>query len=203
VARPISDINLETTTLAAVEASMRCTPTREGFLRLQGISFFYKGCSKQEVSRLLGVTVRAVQKWVKDFNEAGIDGVIGSRRTGRKRKIEPEVFSLKYREEFLSSAKTAISFYGRLINEHREDISYSTLLNYLHEQGLSRTVGRPTCVQRDPERREQFITKLNALIKEGADIWFGDEVGFDGDPSLEKNGFKKGKSMLTHSISCT
>jgi transposase len=186
-------INVETTSLDEILLAMRCTPTEEGFYRLQGISFLYKGFSKEEVSNLLNVTLRSVQKWVKNFNEAGIEGLLGSRRTGRKRKIDSDVFGKKYKDEFLSSSKTALCFHGELLQEHQEQLSYSTFLKYLREHKLVRTVGRPRCVQQEPARREDFLRQLNDLVGAQAHVWFCDEVGFNGDPKPRKKWVKKGE----------
>jgi len=193
--RRATAINTSNATLSEVTQSMRCTPTNEGFIRLQGIAFLYKRCSKERVAELLDVSVRAVQQWVKAFNEAGIDGVLGSRRTGRPRKIASNVFASKYKTEFLTSSKTAICFHGQLVNEYKEELSYSTLLNYLHEQGLTRIVGRPECTQRDEEKRKAFINAFNLLVEQEAEIWFCDEVGFDGDPRPRRKWVKKGDKL--------
>lgn len=174
---------------------MHCTPTQEGFVRLQGIKFLYKGYSKEQVADLLDVGVRAVQRWIKAFNDTGIDGVLGSRRTGRPRKIAPDIFASKYKEEFLSSSKTALCFHGKLVEEYREEISYSTLLNYLHEQGLSRVLGRPECQQRDEEKRKRFLKAFNQLVDQNTAIWFSDEVGFDGDPRPRRKWVQKGEKL--------
>lgn len=190
-----TSINYETATLEEVEIAMQCSPTKEGYNRLEGISFLYKGYSKEQVAELKRVTLRAVQNWVKSFNESGIDGVLGSRRTGRPRKIESSVFALKYKDEFLSSSKTAVCFHGNLVSEYKEKLSYSTLLNYLHEQGLSRIVGRPECRQRDEEKRKAFIEALNVLVHEGADVWFSDEVGFEGNPKPRRKWVQKGEKL--------
>jgi transposase len=183
---------MSTATLKEVEQSMRCTPTQEGFVRLLGISFLYKGCSKEEVGRLMNLSLRTLQRWIKDFNEGGIDAVIGSRRTGRRRNIGAADFALKYKEEFLSSSQTAICFHGLLVKEYKEELCYSTLLNYLQEQGLSRVLGRPVCKQRDEEKRVLFIKEFQAIVKSGTEIWFADEVGFDGDPKPRKRWVQKG-----------
>jgi transposase len=195
VGRKATSINVSNATLESLILSMSCTPTKEGYDRLEGISFLYKGYSKEEVADLKRVTVRAVQSWVKSFNDSGIDGVLGSKRTGRPRKIEPCVFASKYKEEFLSSSKTAICFHGNLVSDYKEQICYSTLLNYLHEQGLSRIVGRPECQQRDQEKRRAFIESLNFLVKEEAEIWFSDEVGFEGNPKPRRKWVKKGEKL--------
>lgn len=191
--RKRTEINKSTATLQEVKQSMLCSPTQEGFYRLQAITFLYKGYSKEEVSKLCDVTLRAVQHWVKVFNDSGIDGVLGCARTGRKRKIDKEVFANKYRDKFLSSTKTALCFHGELVKEYRESLCYQTLLNYLSEQKTSRVVGRPECVQRDEEKRAIFIENFNEAVKNKEEIWFCDEVGFDGDPKPRKRWVMKGE----------
>jgi transposase len=193
VGRRRTELNRTTATIAEVQQSMLCSPTQEGFYRLQAITFLYKGYSKEEVARLCDVTLRAVQQWVKTFNDSGIDGVLGSARTGRKRKISQEVFATKYKEKFLSSTKTALCFHGELVNQYREKLCYQTLLNYFKEQGLSRVAGRPECIQRDEEKRASFLKNFKCAIRNNEEVWFCDEVGFDGDPKPRRRWVMKGE----------
>jgi transposase len=195
VGRNAIHINMEMATLEEVEVGMHCTPTKEGFIRLQGISFLYKGFKKEQVAVLQGVTLRAVQQWIKNFNEAGIDGVLGRKRTGRSRKIEACIFASKYKEAFLSSSGTALSFHGKLISDFEEQLCYQTFLNYLHEQGVTRIIGRPECEQRDEEKRQQFLNSFQEKVQEGAQIWFSDEAGFEGNPKPRKRWVQKGEKL--------
>ena len=72
MSRKQEELNKEMATLSEVESSMKCTPTPEGGIRLQGISFLYKGYSRLDVSNLLNVTPATVGRWVSQFNKLGI-----------------------------------------------------------------------------------------------------------------------------------
>lgn len=193
--RKRAQLNTSNATYEEVCTAMKCTPTQEGFVRLQAIKFLYKGCSNELVSNLMDVHLRSVTRWIKDFNDSGIDGVLGTARTGRPRRIEKADFQHKYVDKFLESEQTAISFHGNLLEEFEEALSYSTFLNYLHENDLSRVIGRTECVQRDDEKRAEFIKKFKEEVEQGVNIWFCDEAGFEGNPKPRKKWVRKGQKL--------
>jgi hypothetical protein len=66
-------------------------------------------------------------------------------------------------------------------------LSYSTLVRYLHEKGFFRRLPRPVPEPPDRElweqQRETFAEELITLMDDPkAVVFFGDQVGFEGDP---------------------
>ena len=55
--------------------------------RLHGVLLEAKGMSCPEVSRLLGDSRRAVEYWVRSFEERGLAGLVEGERTGRPRRL--------------------------------------------------------------------------------------------------------------------
>ena len=86
---------------------------------------------------------------------------------------------------------------GWLREEKQLDLSYRTLVRYLHEHGYTRRIPRrmPEPPDRDQweERRETFCVELLALLEDhGCDVFFGDEAGFEGDPRPRQKWVKRG-----------
>lgn len=196
-------LNKEVATHKELLTSMNCAPTKEGFHVYQGIDFLYQGKTIKETSQLLHVTERTVRYWIHKFNTAGITGLAYRGKSGRPRKIALDKFQAEYIPLVLDPSKagednfTAIKFHYYLVNQRREQLCYQTLLNYFNECKLSLVVPRP-CVfgKQDQEQRAEFLEEICNLVQENQEIWFGDEVGFDGDPRPRARWVKKGSKPV-------
>ena len=138
---------------------------------------------------------RCLQKWIERFNAQGIEGITYRPRPGRPRRISPEAV----KEHILPIVDdpslagerhwTAIKLCGWL-REHRDlDLSYPTLVRYLHEQDYARRIPRPMPEPPDKElweqQREAFAGELLDLLEAPTvKVFFGDEAGFEGDCKL-------------------
>ena len=58
--------------------------------RLHGVLLVAQGMSCPEVSRLLGDGPRAVEYWVRRFEDRGLAGLVEGERTGRPRRLNDE-----------------------------------------------------------------------------------------------------------------
>jgi transposase len=84
------------------------------------------------------------------------------------------------------------------LRDNRElNLSYPTLVRYLHEQDYARRIPRP--VPEPPnkdlwiEQREAFADELIDLLSDPAiKTFFGDEAGFEGDPRPRQRWVKRG-----------
>ena len=92
---------------------------------------------------------------------------------------------------------TAVKLCGWLNQTKGLELSYPTLVRYLHEHSIVRKIPRPMPEPRDPEKwedqREAFVTELLEMLEAPAtDVFFGDEVGFEGDPRPRQRWVKRG-----------
>lgn len=182
---------------------MNCAPSKKGYQVLQVLEFLYVGRSVREVSEVLHTPVSTLYRWIKRFNERGLDGLVFKGGGGRPRKIAVEKFEAEYVPILLEPQKareenfTALKFHQYLKEECKEQLCYQTLLNYLHEMKLSRVVPRPSVTgKQNEEERDGFLAALKQVYKEQQEVWFGDEVGFEGDPRPRARWVKVGSKPV-------
>ena len=65
--------NLENATLAEVRVEMDCTPTKEGFRRVQALRWLYEGRSREEVTAPSCFSPRPVLSFIHAFNLARLE----------------------------------------------------------------------------------------------------------------------------------
>ena len=132
-------LNLENCTLEEIQVAQNCAPTKEGFKIFFALEFLYKGSSLKDTANHFNVSIRTVQRWVKQFNDRGIEALTIKGKSGRPRKIDVEKFQAVYVPLVLEPDKageshwSAIKFHGYICEQHKEQLSYATLLNYFHE----------------------------------------------------------------------
>lgn len=183
--------------------AMRCAPTKEGHHMFQAIDFIYQGLSVKTVSELLHFSSKSIRNWIHKFNNEGITGLAIKGKSGRPRKIPIEKFQAEYLPLVITPQQvgednfTAIKFHNYLRTEHKEELCYQTLLNYFHENNLSLVIPRPRALgKQDTESRANFLEKLKLAINNREEIWFSDEVGFEGDPRPRSRWVKKGSKPI-------
>ena len=150
-----------------------------------------------------GVSERCLQLWIKRFNDAGIDGITYRPKSGRPRSLScDDVKSqiLPIVDDPSSADRfhwTVVSLCGWLKSERKINISYRTLVRYLHEHEYNRRIPRPVPEPPDKtvwaQQRKEFIPKLLKLLNNPqVDVFFGDESGFEGDPRPRQQWVKRG-----------
>lgn len=182
---------------------MDCGPDGKGFRRLNAMHLLLIGASYDVVLRNSRVCERAFRLWISRFNEQGIDGLTYRPYSGRPRKMTKE----QVRDEILAVVDdpsvadqthwTATKLCGWLQEEKDLDLSYRTLVRYLHENDYAQRIPRP--MPEPPNResweqqREDFAYNLVELLDDpNAVVFFGDEVGFEGDPRPRRKWVKRG-----------
>jgi len=182
---------------------MGCGPDGKAYRRLNAIHLLLLGAPYQLVLRNSLVSERTLRLWIARFNEQGIDGLIYRPRPGRPRLLEDDVV----RGEILPVVNdpslagqlhwTAVKLTGWLRKQKGLEISYRTLVRYLHEHDYARRIPRP--VPEPPDRdnwlrqREDCARRLEALLENpAAVVFFGDEAGFEGDPRPRHKWVKRG-----------
>lgn len=182
---------------------MDCSPDGKTVRRLHAIHLLLIGVSFEHVVRNSRRSERTVRWWVEQFNAAGIDGLIYRPSPGRPRKIAKETVAssilpiVDEPEKAGQTHWTLTKLCGWLREERDLDISYRTLVRYVHEQGYARRIPRPVPEPPDRDswqtRREEFAEQLKLLLYDkSAYVLFGDEVGFEGDPRPRHKWVKRG-----------
>lgn len=149
------------------------------------------------------ISERWLQLWIKCFNDAGIDGITYRPRSGRPRVVSPDEVSSKILpviDDPKSAGRhhwTAVGFCGWLKEQQGLEISYRTLVRYLHEHQYARRIPRPIPEPPDKERwkqqRKEFASQILSLLEDPkVEVFFGDEAGFEGDPRPRQRWAKRG-----------
>lgn len=156
--------------------------------RCMAIIMLITGSTREQVCRAMEVCESALRKWVRAFNLAGIDGLIGAKRPGAPRKITPEQATaiteeLKQRQDGPEPFVSAKAFHGHVSEKYQIEVSYQSLLRLLHEKGFVLKVPQPWPDRQDEAEREAFRARLAPLLHdEDCEIWYGDETGVEGEP---------------------
>jgi len=179
----------EVTRAGSFETATRCT----------AIQFLILGTSREQVSRALLVSERSLRKWVRDFNERGIDGLIVRKRSGRPKKlrgkqVEQLAQLLEQPEQVERTFWTARAFHGYISEAYKVDCSYSTVVRFFHEQDFVLKVPQPWPDRQDEQQRQAFREKLRELCQlADIELWYADESGFEGDPRPRQRWDRKGR----------
>lgn len=198
------EIASENSTLEEIGTAQQCAPMKEGFVRFQAIELLLDGYEKEEVAGICHCSIRTIERWIAAFNARGIDGLAIKGRSGRPRRIPKEKFSEEIIPLVLDPSKaeesywSAVKLHGYLIKELHYELSYSTLLSYLHEHDMKLLVPRKWATRQDQEKRKEFLDKISKLNKDSSrELWFGDEAGIEGDPRPRRIWVKKGSRPKT------
>ncbi|MEO8615295.1 MAG: IS630 family transposase [Luteolibacter sp.] len=182
---------------------MSCCPDGKSYRRLNAIHLLLIGVAYDLVLRNCGRGERCLRLWITRFNAQGIDGLTYRPRVGRPRKltratIESEILPLVDDPSLAGQLHwTAVKLSGWLKQEKIFDISYRTLVRYLHEHRYARRIPRPMPEPPDKEKwaqqRDDCATRLTTLLADPtARVFFGDEAGFEGDPRPRHKWVKRG-----------
>jgi len=182
---------------------MDCGPDGKAFRRLNAIHLLLLGAPYKVVLRNSRVNERTFRLWVERFNKQGIDGLIYRPQAGRPRKISAdqvanEILPIVDDPSLADHTHwTVTKLCGWLREKKQLDLSYRTLVRYLHEHNYARRIPRrmPEPPDRDDweKQREIFGGELITLLEDPAcDVFFGDEAGFEGDPRPRAKWVKRG-----------
>ena len=190
--------NAENASLAELETAAQCALTQQAHDRMRAIIALVLEIPRPAVAKLFGVSERAVRRWIRAFNERGIDGLIDDPRPGRPRKFTPQQAEhccalLEDPTRAKERHWTGVKFHGYLREVLQMEVGYSTVIRFLHEQNYRLKVPQPWPDRQDETAREAFREKLKTLlIDPEVELWFGDESGFEGDPRPRRRWAKVG-----------
>lgn len=202
----VTYINRENATQEELRAAHRCEEDRVTARRVFGMMKLYEGRSVAEVAGILEVSESSVQRWIKVFNDFGLEGLLARGKPGRKKSITISCFDelvLPLLEDENQEHWTAVKLHTVVSDQHGMMCSYRTLLRSLHEHGYSRIIPRPQHPDRDEEERATFLTKLEQLDSEPETcIYFCDEAGFEGDPRPRTKWVRRGTRPSCQRTGC-
>ena len=82
--------NLENCSLVELVTAAKASPVQRSYIRLMAIKALAMGLTHEQVATLFEVNEDSVSRWVRRFNERGIDGLTEGYRSGRPPKISGE-----------------------------------------------------------------------------------------------------------------
>ena len=190
--------NGENASLDELAVACGCARSENAHDRLLAMKTLLLGVPFETVCKIHSVCDRTLQRWVKDYNAFGIDGLTDEERTGRPPAIAPELKSklVTLIEEPSRAGQThwtGRKFHGHLRAILGIEVGYSTVIRYLHKQKYALKIPQPWPDRQDEKARVAFCEKLEILNKnEEVEIWFGDETGIEGDPRPRRRWAKIG-----------
>jgi transposase len=198
MARRLLKPNPENASIVALKQTAR-VGSGETALRCTAIQFLIAGSSREQVCKGLLVTERALRKWIKAFNDRGIDGLIVHKRPGRTKILGGEQAEeltqlIEKPENAARTFWTARAFHGYISDVYRIDCSYQTVVRFFHRQGFALKIPQPWSDRQDEVQREAFRQRLKELGQDpDIELWFADESGFEGDPRPRRRWDRKGE----------
>ena len=198
--RPIS-VNFENCSLAELETAASAAVSKRSHNRLMAMRALALGIDPGQVAALYLVSRRGLSRWINQFNEQGIDGLIERSRTGRPPKINAEQSS--YYQELIQKPElaeqthwTGVKFYGYLRQELQHEVGYRTVIRWLHANNFRLKVPQSWPGRQNEEQRQVFIEELKVLLNDpNIDIWYLDESGIEGDPRPRRRWAQKGEKI--------
>ncbi len=203
--------NPDNARLEDIQAAMESAPNKRSYIRLAAMRCLLRGMNRREVCEVFCRSDRVVRLWILKYNEGGIDALLNKPTGGRRRKV-----SLQRMEDILVPVLkdplqaavehwTGVKVHGWIKEQLQVELSYATIIRYLHELDFHLRVPRPWPLPLldEPEREEQrqaFREKIKALATDPAvELWFGDECGVDGDPRPRRRWVQPGsKPKVPH-----
>ena len=156
------------------------------------------GHQPKDIAAIFNVSPRTLTRWVRAFNDSGIDGLIDDPRPGRPRALAAEKTEslrelVEHPEQAGETHWTARKFHGHLCSSLGEEVGYRTVVRWLHEQNFRLLVPRPWPDRQDEALRKVYLEKLATwLLDDTIELWFGDESGFEGDPRPRRRWVQRG-----------
>lgn len=201
MSRELTLPNPENCSLEDLSIAANCSPNRRAYERMMAIRALLIGIPRDQVAKLHDVTDRTLLNWIWWFNERGIDGLISEKSPGAPSIITPE-----QTEEFKDLIEhpgkgdqthwTGRKFHGYLQEKHQLEISYRSLIRWLHKQNYALKVPRPWSDMQDEKARQEYLSRLMVLLEDPEiDVWYQDETGVEADPRPRRRWAKKGEQI--------
>lgn len=193
--------NAENCSLSELDSAISCTPTQKIAFRLMAIKTLIMGFDYHKVTILYNICSRTLARWVKQFNESGIDGLIDKSKSGRPNKISDDLTKQLLKvidkpQQANENHWTGKKFHGYLKQNFIDNISYTTVIRWLHKNKYCLKVPRPWPDKQDEIKRKKHVKQINEyLSNDEIELWYADETGVDGDPRPRQRWALKGSKQ--------
>lgn len=173
-----------------IAEAIKCSDDQRYIRRLHAIKLLIEGFSKQDVARIYTVSVRSIQKWIKLWNDGGLDNLKIRIRPPTHARIpvsqHQALFDLLCppdSDDKNECPLTVRQIHGYVKEELRINLGYSTLTRFYREHDFRLKFPRPWPLEQDEELRSIFREEISALLNdEASELWFSDETGITADP---------------------
>ena len=129
-------------------------------LRVQCILLRKEGLRPGEIEERLLISRNTYSKWIKRYNEKGLEGLKDKKREGRKEKWGNELFKELFEELDKNKGFWTIKKMQKFIEEkHKVKIPEESIRRKLHKAGYSWKSSRPSPYKGDREKQEEFKKK--------------------------------------------
>jgi len=185
------------------------------YIRIQAVkSVRLNGSSPEDVIKTFGLHRANIYKWLKKYDAYGIESLKSTRAGGPQPKLTPAQKSQLKRLVLKSPLQLKLSFEYALwtIDMVKEliwkkfKVNYTTshVCNILKEIGYSNQRPVERAYQQDAEKVSRWLTKeykaiKREALKEGREIYFGDEAGFHETSGYGKTWAPKGSTPVIRS----
>lgn len=201
MSRELTLPNPENCSLEDLSIAANCSPNRRAYERMMAIRALLIGIPREQVAKLHDVTDRTLLNWIYWFNERGIDGLISEKSPGAPPIITPEQNEelkdlIENPDKVNQTHWTGRKFHGYLQEKHKLEISYRSIIRWLHNQNYALKVPRPWSDLQDEEARQKYLKQLMVLLEDPEiDVWYQDETGVEADPRPRRRWAKKGDKL--------
>jgi transposase len=191
--------NAENCSSAELETAMRAAARPRAFVRMKAMHTLLRGFDHDTVAGVFNITRSTLNRWIRRFNEKGIDGLIDAPRSGRPPHIAPEQDEryrelIEHPEQAGQQHWTARKFCGYLREALGHEVGYRTVVRWLHDQGYRLKVPQPWPDRQDEHARALFVEQVNAWMADAdVELWYQDEMGVEGDPRPRRRWMQKGE----------
>ena len=165
---------LDEVLLAQVEADLRSIPKSALTIKLKAIEAVGKNHTLKEVSDFFGCTPNTLYRWVRDYKEKGLAGLIDRPKGHQAKRLSPEheriIWDWIAQQETPDSQPVhwTVNLLREVILERLGvQISYTRLWTWMHLQNFRQKTPRPKHIQSDPQKKEEFKKKSGRTNRGG------------------------------------
>jgi transposase len=144
-------------------------------IRIHGVMLARRGWMAKKIAESLSVSPRAVQGWIRRYNEGGLASLPDAPRSGQPRKCPREKFEA-VKQRILDGPRpedAVCTLRGRdvqriLAAEFGVVQTLSATYDLMHKLGLEPLRPRPRHVKNDPEAMEAWVQSAPSLFRASA-----------------------------------
>ena len=147
----------EHNTIEELKKEIRKTKDGRYLLRVQCILLRKEGMKPGEIEERLLISRNTYSKWIKRYNEKGLEGLKTKKPSGRKRKWDRELFKELFEELDKNNRWWNVKRMQEFIkNKHNVEIPEDTVRKIVKKAGYSWKTSRPSPYKGDKEKQEEF-----------------------------------------------